>query len=51
MPVAVSQRIPDAPTLVSNWICRYGFPLAWKGPTYSKAVGWFLDPIESTGDP
>ena len=41
----VSQRISDAPTLVSNWICGYGFPLAWNGPAYSNAVGWFLVPF------
>ena len=44
LPVAVSQRISDAPTLLSNWICGYGFPLAWNGPAYSYADGWFLLP-------
>ena len=43
-PVEVLHRADEPPMSDSNWICGYGRPLAWNGPAYSNAVGWFLLP-------
>jgi hypothetical protein len=37
-PVAVSQTISDVPTLVSNWICGYGFPVGLERPEQSATL-------------
>src|SRR6266516_3871010 len=41
VPVVTSQRISEAGTLDSNWICGYRCPDRSNGPIYLNAVGWF----------
>ena len=40
----MSQRISEARTFVSNWICLYRCPALVNGPMYLNAVGWLPVP-------